>query len=75
MLERTMQSAVTAWKNGCFLRSFGLDEVQVENYRAVYVQAFDFGVSDAMRKAGEQYEPIGLAIEDAESDRDALAAA
>ncbi len=67
MLEKMMQTAVTAFRNGEFM-ALVLNEKDLETYRAVYIRTYDFGVSDGMRSAGTRCPAIDHAIEDAEFD-------
>ena len=69
--EKHMQTAVTAFSNGKIMEHVGFTPADVETYRAVYIQAFDLGCSDAMKSTGSV--AIEMAIEDAEMDHLALA--
>jgi hypothetical protein len=66
-MSKMMNTAVTAWANGAVLEQLGFSPAEVESYRAVYIQAFDFGCSDAMKSTGAPC--IEMAIEDAEMDK------
>ena len=66
--QRTMNSAVTAWKNGNSLGAV-FTPTEIETYRAVYIKAFDVGVSARMKNTGRAVLSIFYAIEDAQMDR------
>jgi hypothetical protein len=66
-MNKMMDTAAAAWVNGAVLEQLGFSPAEVESYRAVYIQAFDFGCSDAMNSTGVSF--IEMAIEDAEMDK------
>jgi hypothetical protein len=67
---RQLDDAVTAYRNGLILAQNGHDELFVQCYRAAYI----LGMSHSLTPYGVNFPPHRMGLEDAEVDRETLAA-